>query len=495
MNDSIQKIIILGSGSAGLLVALALKKKHPDLPVTIIRSPHIPIIGVGEGSTITVTDFLHDYLNVNSSALFKVANPTWKMGIKFNWGPRKTFYYPFPSSADLKVHGVARQVGFYSGEHLDYVDPYSALMANDRCFPRDAKGNPVMAGKQFAYHFENEHFVDYLEKVAVAMGVTTVEDTVVDVRRDGNFVSSLLLESGRTESADLFVDCSGFVSQLLGKALGEPFISFKSTLFCERAVVGGWERTDEPIKSYTTADTMNAGWSWQIEHETRINRGYVYCPAFISDDEAEKEFRAKNPKLGSTRIVKFISGRYQRVWVGNVVGVGNSASFIEPLEATALGAITMQARLLADGLYESNRRIIPILVGIYNDQVSRSNDSIRKFLAVHYKFNTLLNTPFWRECREKIDLAGAESVIEVYQEIGPTGYFDQVLDRYDFARMSGYVQMLAGQNVPHKVRVAPTAQEQKLLDNLFATNRRIGSTGFSVKEMLQLTRDPRCKWL
>ncbi len=494
MGEAIKKIIILGSGSAGLLVALGLRKKHPDLPIVILRSTSLPIIGVGEGSTISVTDYLHDYLNVNTAKMFEVAKPTWKIGIRFNWGPRKTFYYPFPSSADLRVHGVSRQVGFYAGDQLDYVDPYSSLMAQDKAFARDSSGGPMMAGRQFAYHFENEEFVKYLEGYAAAAGVTTTEGKVVDVRHDGNHVTGLALESGEVETADLFVDCSGFVSALLGKALREPFISFKSTLFCERAVVGGWARTDEPIKSYTTADTMNAGWSWQIEHEHRINRGYVYCSDFISDAEAEREFRQKNPRLGDTRIVKFISGRYARTWVGNVVGIGNSAAFIEPLEATALGAICMQARLLAEGLYESNRRIVPIHVSLYNDQVARSNDSIRKFLAIHYKFNTLLDTPFWRECREKIDLAGGESVVEMYQETGPTAYWDQVLDRYDFAKMSGYVQLLAGQNVPYKVEVQPTATELKILSDLFASNRRLAMNGLTVKQVLQLTRDPRCKW-
>ena len=234
MSETIRKIIILGSGSAGLLVALALRRKHPQLPIVILRSKNIPIIGVGEGSTITVTDFLHDYLRVNSAAFFQIAKPTWKMGIRFDWGPRKTFYYPFPASANLSMHGVARQVGFYAGDQLDYVDQYSALMANNKAFERDAKGAPVMGARQFAYHFENEHFVDYLEKSAAASNVVTIEDTVVDVRHDGNRVTGLVMESGRTETAELFVDCSGFVSALLGKTLREPFISFKSTLFCER---------------------------------------------------------------------------------------------------------------------------------------------------------------------------------------------------------------------------------------------------------------------
>src|SRR5205814_5969658 len=142
------------------------------------------------------------------------------------------------------------------------------------------------------------------------------------------------LESGAVLDADLFVDASGFRAQLLGKTLKEPFYSYKDSLFCDKAVVGGWKREAEPIKPYTTAETMDAGWCWQIEHEHHINRGYVYSSSFISDEAALAEFLRKNPKVAiQPRVVRFRTGRYQRTWIGNVVAVGNATGFVEPLEA------------------------------------------------------------------------------------------------------------------------------------------------------------------
>jgi tryptophan halogenase len=495
VGEAVKKVIVLGSGSAGLLAALAMRKRHPDLPIVIIRSRNIPIIGVGEGATTPVTYFLHDFLNVNTKRLFQIAKPTWKLGIRFEWGARKTFYYPFHKSADLTITGIPRQLGFYADENLNYMDPYSALMAHDKVFARDGRGAPLMAGRHFAYHFENENLVMFLEALAAASGITTREGTVVDVKHDGTMVSGLVLESGPVETADLFIDCSGFVSALLGKTLREPFISYKSTLFCDRAVVGGWDRSDEVIRPYTTAETMNAGWCWQIEHENRINRGYVYSADFISDADAELEFRTKNPRLLNTRIVKFISGRYARTWVGNVVGIGNSAAFVEPLEATALGSICMQAQLLAESLVESDRKIVPIHASLYNDRIARNTDSIRRFLAVHYKFNTLLDTPFWKACRAKVDLAGAESIIEYYQQTGPGDYWQHgLVDPYDFATMTGYLQLLVGQGVPHNVQVNPAPSQRKILNDHYLANRTTATNGIGVKEMLQLTRDPRASW-
>ena len=228
-----------------------------------------------------------------------------------------------------------------------------------------------------------------------------------------------MLASGPTVAADLYVDCSGFASALLAKTLGEPFVSYKSSLFCDRAVVGGWERADEPIKPYTTCETMNAGWCWQIEHEMRINRGYVYGSDFISDTDAEAEFRAANPRIASTRIVKFVSGRYQRCWVKNVVAIGNSSGFVEPLEATALGVIGVYSSLLADMLVNCDREIRPCQVAHFNRYHARYWDGIRDFLAVHYRFNDRLRTPFWEHCLRHTELAGARRSSSISRRTAP----------------------------------------------------------------------------
>ena len=221
-----------------------------------------------------------------------------------------------------------------------------------------------------------------------------MDDTVEQVIRDGRGgVGGLRLASGRTETADLYVDASGFRSELLGKALAEPFVPYDRSLFCDRAVVGGWEReAGDPVRPYTTCETMDAGWCWQIELEGRVNRGYVYASACVSDEDAEKEFRRKNPMVGPTRVVKFVSGRYRRGWVENVVAVGNAAGFVEPLEATALGTISTQCRLLASSLIDADGEVLPAGVAQYNEHHARSWDGIRNFIAVHYRFNTRLGT-------------------------------------------------------------------------------------------------------
>ncbi len=316
------------------------------------------------------------------------------------------------------------------------------------------------------------------------------------MKRDEHGVAGLVLQSGGTEAADLYVDSSGFASVLLGKALGEPFESFRSSLFCDRAVVGGWQRPPgDPVRPYTTCETMPSGWAWQIEHERRVNRGYVYCSDFVADAQAEEEFRSRNPDVGPTRVVKFVSGCYRRHWVQNVVAVGNAGGFVEPLEATALGVAAIQSWGLADTLREPGRRPTPTQVEGYNAYHRRNWAAIRSFIAIHYKFNTRLDTPFWRECREKTDLAGAEPVVQYYRENGPGGLWrDTFLDPLDQFGVGGYYALLLGMRVPHDRPHAPTETELKAWDARRRRHQEAARYGMTVAEALDVVRSPQWRW-
>ena len=234
------------------------------------------------------------------------------------------------------------------------------------------------------------------------MGVEIIEGKAADVQVGEPGVTGITLEDGRALSADLYVDASGFRSLLLGKALQEPYISYASTLFCNSAVVGGWDRSPgEPVQPYTTAETMEAGWCWRIDHDTCVNRGYVYASDFISDEAAEQEFRRKNPRIPEARMIRFKSGRYERGWVKNVVGLGNSCGFVEPLESTAILAFCQAIILMTRVLEATECRPTPSWIDIFNQSHATRWDTIRRFLAIHYRYNTRLDNAFWRACRKK----------------------------------------------------------------------------------------------
>ena len=498
-NTKYRSVIILGGGSAGFLAALALKSKLRHLEVRVIRSKDIGIIGVGEGSTPGLTRFLHEYLGMNPKKFYPVAQPTWKLGLRFLWGPRPYFNYTFSIhqlSGELK--DLPRIKAYYCWDEIEYEEPLSAMMSQDRVFGRGPHGDPLMH-LGLAYHVENEKFVRFLEEYAVALGVTILDDKVLEVEQNEAGVAALRLESGRRETADLYLDASGFGSVLLGKTLGEPFVSYDQTLFCDRAVVGGWDRKDPEdmvIKPYTTCETMNSGWCWQIEHENRINRGYVYSSGFISDEAAEKEFRMKNPKVGPTRIVRFVSGRYRNVWVKNVVAVGNAGGFVEPLEATALGVIAGECSILTETLKELEGEPTPSLLKQFNRHNALIWDDIRDFLSLHYRFNKRLDTPFWRHCWEATDLAGAAELVEVYRENGPSIWLrlHTTIEKASQFGTNGYLAMLIGQQVEYRRRYQPSANELRIWNAERQKNKAMAVRGLTVRETLEKIRSPNWEW-
>jgi tryptophan halogenase len=491
----IEQLVVLGGGSAGFLAAITLKNRLPQLKITLLRSPQVGIIGVGEGTTPVVLTHLHGYLGLDPADFYRDAQPMWKLGIRFLWGTREYFNYTFSFQYDAQVRDLPKPHGFYAQETDAYTDIPSALMSHDRVFLRQENGGPLI-GRDLAYHLENETFVAYLEQVAAQAGLNVVDDTVQEVLRGEEGVTGLRLESGEVLSGDLFLDCSGFRSLLLGDALGEPFESYDGTLFCDRAVLGGWPRgADEPIRPYTTSETMNAGWCWQIEHEHRINRGYVYSSRFISDEQAEAEFRAANPRVESTRVVRFTSGRYRRAWVQNVLAIGNASGFVEPLESTALGVICDDAQALADTLHHCDRTPTPTLVDLYNERSRRVWETIRDFLAIHYKFNRKLDTPFWRECRENVDLCGAARIADFYRENGPMTTWRQFLvDVVDQFRFEGYLALLIGLDAPCEHQYQPSEEELALWRSYLVQLSAQAQQAMKVEEALAVIRSPQWAW-
>jgi tryptophan 7-halogenase len=491
---TIQSILVLGGGSAGFMAALTLKRKLPGLQVTVVRSPDIGVIGVGEGTTISFPKHFFEYLKLKPKEFYEIADPTWKLGIRFLWGPREEFYYTFSYEYQQRFPELARNNGFFINDEVPFAGRTSAMMAHDRAFPRRPDGLPEFQNNH-AFHIENQKLVAWLERVARAVGVE-VKDATVTPEPGGDGIAALVSNTGERFTADLYVDASGFRSELLGRALGEPFLSYTDALFCDRAVIGGWSRTDEPIHPYTTAETMDAGWAWQIEHEHWINRGYVYASPFISDEDALAELLRKNPKISNQpRVVKFRSGRYARNWIGNVVGVGNAVGFVEPLEATALQVICVEASTLADSLIDSLCEPNPTLRTLYNNYNAQAWDDIRDFLAVHYKFNTRLNTPFWQAARSDTALHGAQFLVDFYRENGPSVVAGaQLLHPSNSFGMDGYLAMLVGQNVPHAKPYEPGQKEKEIWRNRCNTWALDAKRAYDVKQCLEIIRKPGMKW-
>lgn len=466
MEEPIRKLVIAGGGSAGFLAALSFRILLPRIEVVVVHSAKIPVIGVGESTTQAFVDYLHKILRIDRGEFMREVKPSWKLGLRLEWGdPADThFNYAFERFLDDTVANLPKVKAFYCLEGMTDSSHYGAMM--DRCLaPVAIQNGRGAVDPRATYHIPNERFLAWLLRKVQQLGAEVVDGEIAQVNRhDSGDVKSLQLQDGREIEADFFVDCSGFKSLLLKETMGAKFTSYGDTLLCDAAVVGSWQRSEHPtqILPYTRVESMNHGWCWQIDFHDVANRGYVFSTAFCTPDEAMREMKEKNPALGDDlRLIPFPSGRHDRFWIGNVAGVGNASAFVEPLEATALHLVISQVWNLIAAIRDGEWRPSETLKAIENRRFSENWDDVRDFLAVHYRFNRKLDTPFWQHCREKTPLGGAEELVSAYEEIGPAVALGTLIPAASIFGYTGYINLLVGQRVPTRVRTRLDEEESR----------------------------------
>jgi tryptophan halogenase len=406
----IRSVGVIGGGTAGYLTALALNAKRPWLDVTLVESSSIPIIGVGEATVPSMVAFLHHYLGIDSQELYEKVRPTWKLGIRFDWGPRpEGFMAPF--DWDANSVGVLGSLAT-SGSINDFT-LLSMMMAADRTpiFKVDGRYESLLKYLRFAYHLDNARFVGFLAELAVRRGVRHIDAKITEVVARDERVDHLRTDDGKELRFDFYVDCSGFRSMILGKALKTAFHSYETSLFTDSAVTGNLTHHGH-LKPYTSAITMDAGWCWNIPTPESDHLGYVYSSSAISPDAAADELARRFPGISDPRFVRFRVGRHEAAWRGNVMAIGNSYAFVEPLESSGLHMITLGVLALANALPASFSD--PSCSAIVNNGLAGRWDALRWFLSLHYRFNTRRNTPFWQRARTETDVSGIQPLLDCY---------------------------------------------------------------------------------
>ena len=431
--------------------ALARMIEHAGVSVALIESDEIGTVGVGEATVPFIRTF-NSLLGLDENDFIRHTQGTFKLGIEFvDWSSRGSRYvHPFGVfGVDLQAirfHQFwlkLRQMGDPEAGNLEDHN-LCAVAGRMNRFMRP-KGGPesVLSTLRYAFHFDAGLYAAYLRRYSEARGVRRIEGKVVEVRQrpEDGFISELLLQDGRTVEGELFLDCSGFRSLLLGQALDIGFEDWSHWLPCDRAVAVPCKRSF-PLPPYTRCTADEAGWRWRIPLQHRTGNGYVYCSEFLSDDAAGARLLSglDAAALAEPRVLKFKAGRRHKLWEKNCVALGLSAGFIEPLESTSIHVVQIGiARLLA--LFP-DRSFPGVAINAYNRYMADQYRRIRDFIVLHYKATERDDTPFWQRCREMKIPATLQHKIDLYRSNGRFFREDNEL----FGELS-WVQVMEGQHI------------------------------------------------
>ena len=402
----IRSILIVGGGSAGWMTAAALSNTlGRDCTITLIESEEIGTVGVGE-ATIPPIRVFNETLGINEAEFMRTTQGSFKLGIEFvDWGrqghryfhPFGTFGRPFDMGQVHQYWNQARLAG--TPVSLDDLSMAWAAARDNRFAPPSPDQRNVLSTYDYAYHFDAGLYAAYLRRYSEARGVTRHEGKVASVALHGEtgFVETVTLEDGRHFAADLFIDCSGFRGLLIEQALHTGYEEWTHWLPCNRALAVPCASSDD-FTPYTRSTAREAGWQWRIPLQHRTGNGYVYCSDFISDEDAAATLLVNldGEALADPRPLRFVTGRRRQCWNKNVIAVGLSSGFLEPLESTSLHLIQANiAKILA---FFPTRDFDPLVIDEFNRVAATETERIRDFIILHYKLTQRDDSKLWRHC-------------------------------------------------------------------------------------------------
>jgi tryptophan 7-halogenase len=444
-------VVVLGGGTAGWMAATGVAVMlGSQVRVTLVESDDIGIVGVGEATLPHLRSFVES-LGIDEADFMRATHATYKLGIDFrDFGKiGDSYIHPFGSFgeelAGISFHHywLAAQQNGYAGPIGDYSLGVAAALANR--FRPPSTDHSLGSTYGYAYQFDATLFGPYMRAFGLGKGVERIEGKVVEVLKDGETgnVTTLVLDDGRHINGDLFVDCSGFRSMLLGESVGAQWEDWSHWLPCDRAVAMPCAAASETIEPYTRATAMPAGWRWRIPLQHRVGNGYVYASSFINDDAAADAIVAavEGKPFADPRVLKFRAGRRKNSFVKNVIGVGLASGFLEPLESTSIYLAQMAITYLIE-LFPKGGQIEDADRAEFNRLVDMEYDRIRDFLILHYHATTRDDSSFWNHVRTIQVPDSLAGKMELWKRTGRVAKYSEGLF-YD----ASWIAVYLGQNI------------------------------------------------
>ena len=450
-DQPVRKVTIVGGGTAGWMTAAVLSQWLSQVEIRLIESEAIGTVGVGEATIPHLRNYLA-LAGVDPLAMVAATKATFKLGIQFvDWGaPGESYVHGFGKIGRDMLWLHPHQLWLAARTRIpDQVQPFDAYsvncvasLKNRFAFPDNRNPNSPLADLDYAYQFDASLFARFLRTESEKRGVERIEGRIVEVMQNAEtgFVEQVRLEDGRAVDGDLFVDCSGMRALLIGDALGIGYEHWNQWLICDKAMAVPCEGM-EPVTPYTRCTARKSGWQWRIPLQHRIGNGYVYASGLIGDEEVAELLLGQldGKPIADPRPVKFAPGRRLKSWDKNVIAIGLSSGFLEPLESTSIHLIqTGIHRLLAmfpgEGFAQPD-------IDEYNLQARTEYEDVRDFIIAHYKVTRRSGDPFWDHVRTMDVPDTLKERLELFRS---SGRFFKHNAQELFAEES-WVQVLLGQ--------------------------------------------------
>ena len=491
MTDAVKRVVIVGGGSAGWLAACYLAARHPGLAITLVESPEIPTIGVGEGTWPTMRETLAT-IGIPEPDFLASCDASFKQGSRFDgWRDgttSDTYLHPFTPPPTGSAHALigAWQPG--SASFAAAMTAQAAVCSADLA-PRQRAMPDYAAALNYGYHLDAGKFAGLLSRHATSrLGVTHIAATVRAVNAAANGdIAEIVLDDGSQIGADLFLDCTGQAALLIGEHCAVPWIDRGDVSFNDRALALQVPvQPGSAIASQTVGTAHQAGWLWDIALPGRRGIGCVYSSRFMADDEAEQVLRdhvlAVVPGAMADQLVprrlEFRTGHRARFWQGNCLAIGLSAGFIEPLEASAIVLIELSLRALADN-FPANRPAMDIHAARFNRLFQYRWDRIVEFLKLHYVLSRRTE-PYWLAQRDPATVPpGLTENLTLWRDQPPSSWDFPQVDEIFSAASQQYVLYGMGFPAPAQAEATPAANAQldevreraRILSAALPTNR------------------------
>jgi tryptophan halogenase len=489
MLQKVQSVVVVGGGTAGWLTAGIIAARHQGriksgaFSLTLVESPNVKIIGVGEGTWPTLRSSLQK-MGVSETDLIRHCDAAFKQGAQFaRWATgaeNDAYYHPLMvpqgfTQLNLAPHWLGNGRG---RSFCDAVCPQGRI-CDDGLAPKSITTPEYRAVANYAYHLDAAKFAPFLQRHCTEkLGVRHVQADVanVNVSPTGDIASLTTLQAGDI-AGDLFVDCSGFNSLLLGKTLGVPFKDHSDVLFCDTAlaVQVPYETPDARMASHTISTAQSAGWIWDIGLPTRRGVGHVYSSRHISEEAAHEELmRYIGPAHRdlTPRKIPIRCGHRTTCWKGNCVAVGLASGFLEPLESSAIVLVELSAKLISEQM-PANREVMDLVAARFNEVTLYRWGRIIDFLKLHYVLTQRTDSAFWR------DNVDPETVPERLKELlrlwkyRSPWFFDEFDRLEEVFPAASYQYVLYGMGFRTEVESIDNADTEQLATRLMDENAAI----------------------